>query len=217
MIPFVEIIVRNSSPGLQLTRKLDVTRGFVVRVYVVVGYCGACKCSHSRVNIFGLFRNDSPVFVYTQTPGVPVPSMVDMYMYVHIHRDQRSTGHTHTRARSHRSFAITYHYSAWLLELQPRAMFATRLPCTRSHSLSLSLSLLPPSPSVVILPRPLIPSPLTTSRPFLSCFSPCYLTFTPFLSPASTIHSPHLIIHHATRSNATASRNTFLMYRVLVI
>lgn len=57
---------------------------------------------------------------------------------------QRTRVYARVRSRVPRRargcFAITYHYSAWLLQLQPRALFATRLPFVTLLSLSLSLS-----------------------------------------------------------------------------
>lgn len=62
--------------------------------------------------------------------SVTTPGSRATYTRAHTDAHARATHmRVYTRARSRRSFAITYHYSAWLLELQPRAMFATRLPC----------------------------------------------------------------------------------------
>lgn len=79
--------------------------------------------------------------------------------------------HTHVprtlaRARSRRSFAITYHYSAWLLELQPRAMFATRLPC--AILLLHHFSSLPPLSRACSFS----PAPATYRHPLFSAVSP---------------------------------------------
>ena len=56
---------------------------------------------------------------------------------------QRTRVYARVRSRVPRRargcFAITYHYSAWLLQLQPRALFATRLPF---------VTLLPPTPTL---------------------------------------------------------------------
>lgn len=79
-----------------------------------------------------------------------------------------------TRVIPPESFAITYHYSAWLLELQPRAMFATRLPYAISFPLWPSLSLAgaccTPRASLPDFPPRISLSPCLFHRSSVSCF-----------------------------------------------
>lgn len=57
-----------------------------------------------------------------------------------------------TRVIPQESPTITYHYTAWLLELQPQAMFATRLPYASSFSPSV-----PPLPFFARVSRTVSP------------------------------------------------------------
>lgn len=144
--------------------------------------------------------------------------------YTHAHTQTRG------RARSRRSFAITYHYSAWLLELQPRAMFATRLPCAilfllpPPHTLSLSFSLFLAFASL-LLPRlflyharlflAVLYRPRDSSSP--SPFSTLFLRVLPFHLALILRFSTLAICNYSPQSAEAAlrlalPRNTFLTY-----
>lgn len=87
---------------------------------------------------------------------------------MHVRRRPRVHARARLRvpARARGSFAITCHYSAWLLQLQPRAMFATRLPfATR---LSLPYARLYPAALrlALLLFLPFLPAPGLSFSPF---------------------------------------------------
>lgn len=158
--------------------------------------------------------------------SVTTPGSRATYTRAHTDAHARATHmRVYTRARSRRSFAITYHYSAWLLELQPRAMFATRLPCAilllllvvlLSLSLSFSLFLALSFSHLFLYHARVSLGPLPPPRLLVVAFPfPPFLRVLPFhLALTPLPHSPSLIIRRSRPSplRLALSGNTFLTY-----